>query len=55
VTVGTGYIDFKGCGAANDIPLKMLERIARRGIDVGCTSADCRRFEADLSAYDSEK
>jgi hypothetical protein len=35
-----------GCGAANDIPLKTLERISRRGIDVGCTASACRRVEA---------
>jgi hypothetical protein len=55
VTMGAGYVDFKGRGAANDIPLKTLERIARRGIDVGCTASGCRRFETDLSACDSEK
>jgi len=55
VTMGAGYIDFKCCGAANDIQLKTLGRIARRGIDVGCMASGCRRFEADLSACDSEK
>jgi len=32
-----------GCGAANDIPLKTLARLAKRGIDVGCSAFGCRR------------
>jgi hypothetical protein len=44
----------QGCGAMNDITLKTLERIARRGIDVGCTASACRRVEAALGAFDSE-
>jgi hypothetical protein len=35
-----------GCCAMNDIPLKTLERLARRGIDVGCTASACRRSPA---------
>jgi len=30
-----------GCGAANDIPLKTLARLAKRGIDVGCSALGC--------------
>jgi len=29
------------CGAANDIPLKTRARLARRGIDVGCSALGC--------------
>src|SRR5262249_44810234 len=32
-----------GCGAVNDISLKALARLARRGIDVGCSALGCNR------------
>jgi len=35
-----------GCGAARDIPLKALARLAKRGIDVGCSALGCRRSES---------
>jgi hypothetical protein len=44
-----------GCGAANDIPLKTLARMARRGIDVGCRASGCRRFEAALAACEAKR
>jgi hypothetical protein len=39
-----------GCGTFNEIPLKTLARLAKRGIDVRCSTLGCRRVEEALEA-----